>query len=367
MTRAAVFTVFGTALALGLAYPLSAQGEMNPAPTDSPVNVWQVYKYRMAGKVRLLLFWVGKDNVGGGTIAFGRQGSDDRRGRTDAVEVLFGSNPSRVPGKINRWGYGREWAEWRDTGDGQPPSLISTTFEGFMRHSSEESLSEVRSNASKDKEKNVFWFDGIRSSVSDSGASATIHFFSQQQEFDYTNPAGVECAYRQRLRGGPPDRQRSLPKERAKYGRPYGFLTGLRALMDQVSERYAQKEAGRPSFRPSLQYGYNAKGYRLAVRDLSLEKSFQLGSGDSKHGGLRFTDIIKADFEVTNLKTRETHGFSIWYPVSGPLKGVPLKIVDKPRWWLRIELTLDPQSAKSGGATQSYGAMPECAQQATAG
>ena len=365
ITRAGLVTVLGSTLALGLAYPLRAQSETD-STSPSPANSWQVYKYRMAGRVRLLLFWVGKDNVGGGTIAFSHRPASHQQPRADAIEVLFGSNPARVPGKVNRWGYGREWAEWSDGAEGQAPRLVSTTFEGFMRHSSEESLSEVRSNASKDKEKSVFWFDGIRSSVADSGASATIHFFSQQQEFDYTNPAGVECAYRQRLRGGPPDRQRSLAKEQAKYTSPLGFLTALRTLMDQISGRFGQKADGWASYRPSLPYAYNAKGYRLAVKDLEQHRSFQLGSTNPKDKSLQFRDVIEADFEITNLTTRETHSFTIWYPATGALKGVPLKIVDKPRWWLRIELTLDPQFAKNGGATQSYGAMPECAQQVTA-
>ena len=344
------------------AQPQEAQIDNKSTPASSSA-AWQVYRYRMAGKVRLLLFWVGKDDVGGGAIAFRQQSSHDPRLRTDMIEVLFGSNPARVPGKINRWGYGREWAEWRSGGDSQPPKLVSTTFEGFMRHSSEESLSEVRSNASKDKEKSVFWFDGIHSSVTDSGVSTTIHFFSQEQEFDYTDPSGVDCAYRLRLVSGPPDRKRSLPREQASYSSPYGFLTAVRALMEQVSDRFAQDRARWTSYRPSLQYGYNAKGYRLDVTDLNLERTFQAGNGDSKDKSLQFHDVIEAEFEVTNLTTDETHDFAIWYPASGPLKAVPLKIVDKPRWWLRIELTLDPGHARSSGVTQSYGAMPQCAEQ----
>jgi hypothetical protein len=359
MARIALISV---SLVSGATPALEAQSQENPTspPEQDQAATWQVYKYRMAGKVRLLLFWVGKDNVGGGTIAFNRRLSEDSTSRADAIEVLFGSNPARVPGKINRWGYGREKSEWRIEGDGQAPKLVSTTFEGFMRHSSEESLSEVRSNAAKEKEKSLFWFDAIRSDVSTFENSVVVHFFSQEKEFDYTNPAGVDCAYRQRLQAGPPDRQRRLGREEASYTAPHGFLTALRTLMEQASERLEQKSAGWSSYRPSLPYLYNAKAYRLAVEGLDQHRSFELAPANAKDKAPQFTNVIEAEFEVTNLKTKETHSFSIWYPASGPLKGVPLRIVDKPRWWLRIELALDPESAKSGGVPQPYGALPRC-------
>ena len=66
----------------------------------------------MKGSVRFLFFWIGKDNVGGGTLScisnqYGPSGE-----RIDGFEVLFGSDPNVVPGRHNRWGYARELAFW---------------------------------------------------------------------------------------------------------------------------------------------------------------------------------------------------------------------------------------------------------------
>lgn len=35
------------------------------------------------------------------------------------------------------------------------------------------------------------------------------------------------------------------------------------------------------------------------------------------------------------------HDFAVWMPLSGRYAGVPVRIVDYPRWWLKVELTLD--------------------------
>src|SRR3972149_9999994 len=59
------------------------------------------YQYIMGGKVRFLLFWVGKDDVGGGYILQG-QGSEDPS--LEAVKLVFGSAPEKAPRRINLWG-----------------------------------------------------------------------------------------------------------------------------------------------------------------------------------------------------------------------------------------------------------------------
>ena len=53
----------------------------------------------MAGKIRLLMLWVGRDDVGSGVIRW-RGAGDDK-----AIELLIGSDPKRAPGQLNKWGY----------------------------------------------------------------------------------------------------------------------------------------------------------------------------------------------------------------------------------------------------------------------
>src|SRR5215467_6730607 len=63
------------------------------------------YDYVMTARVRLLLFWAGKDDVGGGYIRRGRLKEEPRK---EFFQVLFGSDPGKAPRSINRWGAGTE-------------------------------------------------------------------------------------------------------------------------------------------------------------------------------------------------------------------------------------------------------------------
>ena len=59
----------------------------------------------MTARVRLLFFWAGKDDVGGGYIRRGVSKDDPRQ---ELLQVLFGSDPAKAPRAINRWGAGTE-------------------------------------------------------------------------------------------------------------------------------------------------------------------------------------------------------------------------------------------------------------------
>ena len=339
-TRLSIFLLLFTAFA-------------NPVLSDDGASgQWRVFRYTMAGRVRLLLFWVGKEGVGGGSISLSQNKGTDGQ-ITDSVEVLFGSDPKRVPGKINRWGYGRESAQWKNSASAADGgSLLASTFEGFMRHSSEESLGEVRREASKDQAEETFWYDAIQSRVTPEQASATVHFFAEKKDFDYTQPAAVECGYRERLRAGPPDRSRQLKRTEFGYSIPYGFLTAVKAMVADISDRFTKKAANWSEYRAKVTYLYNAKPYKLELTGLALHPEYAGPAGKMK-------DVIEAEFQITNLKTEEEHTFSMWFPANGPLQNIPLKIIDKPRWWLRVELTLQPEAA-NGGIVQNSGAMPAC-------
>gem|GEM_PF-622981 len=327
------------------------------APDPSSEAQWDVYRYRMAGKVRLLLFWVGRDDVGGGSIALLKPEPESASGpKTEAVEILFGSIPGRVPGKINRWGYGREWASW-ELRENPGPRLLSSTFIGFIRHSDEESLSEVRSKSGKNQTE--FWYDAIRSEVTATQASSTIHFFSQNRDFDYTQPADVECAYQQRLGGRPADRSRKLEGNAKKAREAYGFLTAMRLLTGMVATQYEDPKRPWARYRTQIPYFYNGKSYRLALTGLKLHRKFDLPVPEGRPV-VNFTDVAEAGITTTNLTDGGEHDFSIWFPMKGRMRGIPVKIVDKPRWWLRVELTLDEETARNGSHVSAHGAMPPC-------
>ena len=62
------------------------------------------HRYRIAGKVRMLFFWVGADDVGGARAVW-RGGERDR-----SIALLIGSDPQRAPRGVNEWGYVLEHA-----------------------------------------------------------------------------------------------------------------------------------------------------------------------------------------------------------------------------------------------------------------
>ncbi len=307
-------------------------------------GVYKVYNYRMKGKVRLLFFWVGKDDVGGGFIALGRKSEPGGKSWRQEVEVLFGSNPERVPGKINRWGYGREESVWMVPVAEPSPRLVGTSFEGFMKHSKEESLSEVQANNGVEKTSGSFVYDGIQSLVGTSEAVSEIRTFSTTEDFDYRNSAPIHCGYQKRLQSGPPDKSRRMPNQEDAYAAPFGFLTGVNSVIQQTVRSYAEGENWL-SPRPSLVYIYNAQKYRLELKKLKLEKEFDVplpsveGQPDRER---TFQQVAKAEFKISKLGTDWDDEFNIWFPLTGEFQGVPLRIEDKPRWWLRIELNLDP-------------------------
>ena len=63
------------------------------------------YDYIMTCRLRLLFFWVGRDDLGGGYIKTG-QAVDDPS--LQMIQLLFGSDPAKAPRAINRWGAGTE-------------------------------------------------------------------------------------------------------------------------------------------------------------------------------------------------------------------------------------------------------------------
>ena len=62
-----------------------------------PVRV--EHRYRMLGRVRPLLFWISREDVGGAQVTW-REAADGV-----GYELLIGSDPERAPRRINRWGY----------------------------------------------------------------------------------------------------------------------------------------------------------------------------------------------------------------------------------------------------------------------
>ncbi len=290
--------------------------------------------YRLRGEVRPIFFWIGRDDVGGGRVSVRQMYLSPLRWR-DEIEVLFGSDPERVPRGVNRWGYGRESAEWTRDGDGALPRLLSTEFQGFMRHSAESSMNEVAVEPSGDGTARAF--DVTRSVVLPGSARHAHWIFTDPEDFSFRRPDRLLAKYRTCMANQPPSHVEELSSRPQSYAEPYGFLTALSRLIAQVEDAFAVSPNDLPRTHPSLAFVYNAKPYLLEVTGVRRVASFR-----PRYGVVRLGDVAAIDFRSVNTVRRTRTDFVLWTPLVGDLKGMPLRIVLQPRWWLRLQLDLDP-------------------------
>ena len=140
------------AIAIAVTSELVGAGSTRSAPgvpTEIPgrdLPVVREHTYRMAGKIRLVMIWVGRDDVGSGVIRW-RGAGDDK-----AIELLIGSDPKRAPGQLNKWGYLVE--EMR----GGESSVV-----GLISQENDDRLSDVKAGLKTRTEQRAF--DTIRGYV----------------------------------------------------------------------------------------------------------------------------------------------------------------------------------------------------------
>jgi hypothetical protein len=297
----------------------------------------------MRGAIRVLLFWLGRDDVGGGMISLDVHKALAEEDRwQEEIEVLFGSNPERVPKRVNRWGYGREESVWKRDPATSQVELEQSSFVGYMRHSKEDSIGAVELNERTAKEKRQFWYDAIQTQVFPNKTVSKVYFFSESLDFDYRDLERVSQSYFSRLNEGSPDRVRKFENSTGSYSSPKGFLTSVYCLLKTVVGELDERRVVWREFRLTNRYIHNGRLYNLAISSVKRDKSFRFK--DIQNRDLEQTcsvnDVVCVDFRVERFDKRSRHDFRIWITNCGPLRGVPLRITYKPRWWLRLELNL---------------------------
>jgi hypothetical protein len=297
------------------------------------------YSYKLRGEVRLLVLWLGRDNVGGGHITFSRSRGASENSWHEEIEVLFGSDPGRIPNKINRWGYGRETSQWFQEANNSTPRLAWTEFHGIMRRSKESSLGEALERTRQANASSQFLYDATLSRVTPVSSLNEFRVLTQSKDFNYRHPDSLLGYYREMLVKTPPNRSGQLVNSPGMYGAPYGLLTGLLQLIQQVCDTGSK---------PSLIYVYNSKLYTLGVLSAEPVKESRLRN-DWKAKGVR--QVSRMKFRCWNLAKKEKTDFELWIPQSGILKGVPVRILHQPRWWLRLQLDLDLDESRLGDSS----------------
>ena len=275
-------------------------GATKTAATGLPV-VAEHY-YRMLAKVRPLLFWMSRDDVGSARIGWL---GDDRGSK--GFELLIGSDPARAPRKINRWGYIAE--ELRG-------STASTL--GVMKQSNEESIEDAKAKLATDVN-GAHTFKAIRATATDGHATADVLTLQARGDLTYRD-VGSLLALIDGNAAKTSTKTVNLPA-----GMRPGFLLALSDLM------------ANPKLK-SVPYVYNGKFHTLHLKGLN--------SVSMPVNGRDYTDLVRARFETENHTTREETPFEITYGRSGSLKEVPVHVVYQPKWWFQVELFLEDDPKK---------------------
>src|SRR5215831_2512365 len=301
---------------------------------SAPENV-AAYEYVMTARVRLLLFWAGKDDVGGGYI---RRGFAAER-RQELIQVLFGSDPAKAPRAINRWGAGTEIAWHRNPAgaDGGADDVVSSAFFGFMKSSRGKSAAEMQEELKKEKDKGEHSFTGILSRVDAGRAVSVVVPLASETDFNLHQYGQAEPLILEKLNGT--DRPIKEVKDLEGCARASEFL----ATVSELVHRALGGEKGPKA----LCYVYDAQLHTLRMERVAPVRRLTVLVKGARGGMLverAYDDLLEAEFVSTNKTTGKRSEFTIEVGTKNELRGVPVQIRYQPNWWFQVVLNLRPES-----------------------
>ena len=290
--------------------PGSGSAVAGGAPAIASLRPVMTHRYRMSGKVRPLLFWIGKDDIGLARIVW-------RRGDEGAIgyELLVGTDPAKAPRSINRWGY---IAEDVTGADG---SILA-----LMTGADEASYTEAASNATRPP--GVGDFRAIQARVVRGGATwQTVRVSTPTALTVHEVDATLDRVRRETASAA--SRGMRLPS-----GARPGFLTAVAELIDVAVAGVNRKADPRDLLRSRVQYVFGQGAYEIHFKEVDQVQAEWRG---------RAVPAVRTAFEIRTLSTDARTKFEITSAVTGDLAGVPLAISWQPRWWLRVALSLEEQ------------------------
>jgi hypothetical protein len=278
-----------------------------PAAGGPAPGMTERHHYMLSARVRpLVLFWIGRSNVGDAIITRAVAPQEVR------YSLLIGSDPDRAPRRINRWGY----IEERIRGD-------AANVLGLMTESDEESVAEAEANLRREGS-GAHTFKVMHAAI-DSGQSRSV-------ETAVGAPANYSIRQVQAVLalagdGGTSGSSRVV---RLPRGTRPGFLSALAEIIHAHAEhaRAGTLHPGAP-----LTYVYHGKFYELRSTSVQLKPTFEVG-------GSRYARVVSGQFSTRNLAGGEETRFALSYPIDGGLAEIPLTISYQPRWWMQVNLVL---------------------------
>jgi hypothetical protein len=336
-------------LLLLIAAPCRAEESQSGAPDQEAINeavrwiqaapiIRSECNYIMLAKVRLLLFWVGRDDVGGGYIKLGSAEDDPQ---LQVIQLLFGSDPAKAPRGINRWGAGTEVLK---RAEGGSPTAESSAFLGFMKSSKGDSTTAMQRELSSEHQAGKHLFEAIISRVDrDRAISTTVPFYSDQ-DYDLRQLPQAEKAAMDRLGNGEGRKfHRLTGAGEVGCERASGFLSTVSELV------WSSLDGKKPPY--SLCYVYNAHRYTATLQSVSAvpERAVHITLRDrSKVINQTYHNLQEMRFRSHRHDNGNNEDFSLLVGTSGTLRGIPIQIRYQPNWWFQVILNLLPSAEPVG-------------------
>jgi hypothetical protein len=336
-----------------LALPLSSSQPVDRRPIEEALGLFRnspqgsaQYDYVMTVRLRLLFFWVGKDDVGGGYI---RRGASAQDPHMEFIQVLFGSDPAKAPRAINRWGAGTEisWHKSPVTADDPRDDVISSAFFGFMKSSRGKSVSEMKSELEREKAQGLHEFNGIVTRVDSSRALSLVVPLESTTDYTLHDYTRAEPVMLQTLAESA--RPVRSMEEAPRCNRSAGFLATIAELVDTALEQHSAPV--------SRCYIHNAQEYMLTLQQIEPVESLNAhvrGPNNAVLVDTTYKKLVRLDFVSIHKPTGRKSEFAICTPTDGPLRGVPVQIAYQPNWWFQVVLNLLPKTIPTTPAGSAH-------------
>jgi hypothetical protein len=296
----------------------------------SQVRIHTEYDYVMTVRLRLLFFWVKRDDVGGGYVRLGDVAEEPR---LQVVQLLFGSDPAKTPHAINRWGAATEIVRRLNPMDCDPATSV---FFGFMKPSKGGSASAMQSELFTEGTQGQHLFEATISRVDPGRALYVGVPFYSERDFNLNELPQAEQAVMSRLNEGPDRKFRRLEgPSQLQCERVNGFLSTILELIDE-SLKVPRRTA-------PLCYVYDAHQYTAGLTSVHTvaQRTIRVVRREGGPGiDQTYRDLREAHFRVRRLDTGRESDFDILVGASGPLRGVPIQISYQPNWWFQVVLNL---------------------------
>jgi hypothetical protein len=272
----------------------------------------------MSARVRpLLLFWIGRSNVGDAVVTRASAPLETR------YSLLIGSDPDRAPRRINRWGYIQE------TIRGDAASVI-----GLMTESDEQSVDEAESHL-RVEGSGLHTFKVIHAAIDGQRSRSVVTAVGAPADYSFRQVQAVLALAEDGSIAGQSRVMRLPPGTRP------GFLSALAEIIHAQADgaRAGTLRVGTP-----LTYVYHGRFYELRATRVQFKPTFEVDSS-------RYGRVVSAQFETKNLTDGEQTRFALSYAIDGRLAEVPLTVSYQPRWWMQVDLVLtdDVDSSLMGG------------------